>query len=345
LSDRDKLFLLFVEGPMMGLITDPLATALARGATGQQMFGPQMVTDFLQSMGAYRVSTIVRSGVTIDDKMGGFVIPFIKKGVSPDEIKIMINWAYSFAIYATFTAGGIMESADTDDERAFAWALIAFAGLWPILTQRLQTKYFVPFLFDKFPKQSLLKKLKDPAAHKAIQMVRGEESEILKVLAQQGVEKPGEKLYDYAPKAGRVGEGQVYKLTQKQINKVGHHQSNIRWINFMREGEDKGNPNLAKKRFAMWGIKFGAYAGIAATMITAYFMVRYSTVGKTEKIDGQTVITDIGPLTRMMKAIAAWSKTADPNSPQAMASPDDITEDDVRGMALDMAQILEEERS
>lgn len=149
-KDQNRRFYVFIEQPLIGLITTPISAVFANWILKiPSQFNPEFVWSMVEVYISYQVATVIRDGVNTDPE-----ISHLKK--------VILNWFYSAASYAIFTAGGKILAAHNQAELSFAYALVGFSFLWPLFSQTLSTYLWTPIFFAKFPKRKLLKLLFNP---------------------------------------------------------------------------------------------------------------------------------------------------------------------------------------
>ncbi len=238
LKNENRRFYVFIEQPLIGIATTPLALIFTEWFLGiHTVFNGTFVRNTFEIYFAYQTAQVVRDGVNTDIH--------IKK-----RAKIFLNWFYSAVTYIIFTAGDRLAFAQSSSEKAYAYALVTFSLLWPVLSQILNTILWTPILFSKFPKKSLLKQLQS-------------NSVVLSSLLKEEQKK-------------------VHKLQKKSekdfTGELGEAQWNLRWIQWFYEGK------IGTVRY--WMIKTSVASLIAVIMTTLYFFLLFNMIGVDKEVNG-----------------------------------------------------------
>lgn len=151
LKDRDKRFYALIERPLMGIPSSIVGTTLARSLTALALggavspLGAGYLRNIAETWCSYQLANVARNGVNIDETLSG-------------PTKVRLNYWYSVAIYATFTAGDKLGTSDPV-QLSLGLAEVAFAALWPLLSQRVATYLVTPLMFGVFPRKALVARL------------------------------------------------------------------------------------------------------------------------------------------------------------------------------------------
>lgn len=230
-KNENRRFYVFIEQPLIGIATTPLALIFAEWLLGiHTAFNATFLRNTFEIYLAYQMAQVIRDGVNTDIH--------VKR-----HAKIFLNWFYSAVTYIIFTAGDRLAFAQNTSEKAYAYALVTFSLLWPVLSQFLSTVVWTPILFSKFPKKTLLKQL---------QLSSVNLSSLLK-LAKEKVRT-------------------LRKISGKDVTDELHDaQWNLRWTQWFHEKK------IGTIRY--WMIKTGVASLIAVLMTALYFLLRWSVVG------------------------------------------------------------------
>jgi hypothetical protein len=265
LAEADNLFYVFIESPLIGLVTTPLS-----GLTAELLAGHQIIFDkkFLQKNKevylSYQEANAIRNGVSIQRDI-------------PENLRVWLNWWYSTAVYAWQTAGQKLAEAHTPQQKVYALSLVGYAALWPLFSQRVSQYVLTPILFSKFPKRSLLNELNSPAI-KMSELTAPREA---KVAELEG--KIKKMTDDLAGLEGTVNPDD-YKALNKDYKKaktaLGILKAELKWIRWFRKSAPDGVKVAKLRNLEYWGIKTSASMTAAIMMVTIYFLVRWALVGE-----------------------------------------------------------------
>jgi len=269
LSSSDKSFFVFIESPLIGLLTTPassiIANVLSQAITGQPWaFDGRFLRDTAEVYLSYQGANVFRNGIAIDQSL-------------TSSARSWLNWWLSASIYAATTAGDKIATAHTPAEKMHAGALVAYAMAWPLFSQRMGTMVFTPLLFSKFPKESLLTKIQNPSIPTA-ELVEAQ---------QKTVAGLKEKL-ESAPKETH-DEKIAYAKIKDDLESA---EYSLKWIGFYRRTDSKStewNPESipwSTRKAEYWSIKTGASMGTAIGMVSIYFLARWALVGKSKDDEG-----------------------------------------------------------
>ncbi|MEI7441281.1 MAG: hypothetical protein WCK43_06575 [bacterium] len=268
LKDKNKRFYMLVETPVMGLVNDPAGALLARTLMGKEFLTSDTLVAMAQSYISYQLSQIVRNGVTLEEN------------ISP-RMKVLMNWWISTLVYGLVTGVPALSKAHASGDphaNIYAYSTVAFAAIWPIITQNLQTRLIIPFFFSSYPNKTLLDKIADE---------RFSRSELVD-------EKINEILSIRQSAAGS-------ELTKAEKAKIKALEKQVYWINWFRKDNylnDKSE--LLRKKRAYWLRKTGTVFVVASMMISSYHMTRWNLVGSRSQPE------EWGPLTKIVQVVADY---------------------------------------
>jgi len=268
LKDKNKRFYMLVETPVMGLVNDPAGALLARTLMGKEFLTSDTLVAMAQSYISYQLSQIVRNGVTLEEN------------ISP-RMKVLMNWWISTLVYGLVTGVPALSKAHASGNphaNIYAYSTVAFAAIWPIITQNLQTRLIIPFFFSSYPNKTLLDKIADE---------RFSRSELVD-------EKINEILSIRQSAAGS-------ELTKAEKAKIKALEKQVYWINWFRKDNylnDKSE--LLRKKRAYWLRKTGTVFVVASMMISSYHMTRWNLVGSRSQPE------EWGPLTKIVQVVADY---------------------------------------
>ncbi len=253
LANSDQLFFVLIESPLIGAITTPVSNVLSHLLrTGGVHLGMPFLVDTAQVYASYQSAGVVRKGVALQE------------GLNP-KLRIILNWWYSFALYAMNTAGYALAHAQTHEQKVYAYSLVAFSALWPVFSQTMDVRVITPFLFSKFPTQSLLKKIQDPSIPLATLV--DEQNAKIQELEQKLVDEQ-EFLQD----------GKAIKSNIK--NQLASEKARLYWIEWFRRGTQDGDSISQSRKNLYWARKtMSSMALVAIPMTTGYFLLRWLLVG------------------------------------------------------------------
>jgi hypothetical protein len=273
LKDKDKRFYMLVETPTMGLVNDPVGALVARTLMGKEFLTSDTLVAMAQSYVSYQLSQIVRNGVTLEEN------------ITP-RMKVLMNWWISTLVYGLVTGIPALSKAHASgDPRAsiYAYSTVAFAAIWPIITQNLQTRLIIPFFFSSYPNKTLLDKIADGNISRR-ELVNEKIQEILSIRQS----------------AGESG------LTNAEKAKIKSLEKQIYWIKWFRKDNYFNEDNeLARKKQAYWLRKTGTVFIVASMMISSYHMTRWTLVGSRPSPE------EWGPLTKIVQVVADYMSPED----------------------------------
>lgn len=261
-QDPDKIFYVLLESPLTGLVTTPISVLVANQLTGN---GLHLDADFLRNVWevywTYQVANVVRNGVSLDTSLS-------------TNARSWLNWWFSASITALGTAGDHLANAVTDRAAEHAYSLIAYSMSFPLLSQQISQRFFVPLLFSKFPKKSLLDQIKDPSKTTPALVAHQEEliEETQRAIDQIRHVRPDGQ--DHDPELRKLEE----VLLSARFSKG--------WIEWFRRGHVEGMPLSRNRELQYWGIKTGVSMSVAVFMVTLFYIGRWELVGRTEDDDG-----------------------------------------------------------
>ena len=143
----DRRFFVFIEQPLIGLFATPISLVLSEIFIGINIqFDLSFTRSVFEVYFAYQLAQLVRDGVNTDENI-------------KNKYKVLLNWFYSVLSYSLFTAGDKLVFANTIDEKLFAYSLITFSFIWPIISQISTTYIWTPIMYHAFPKRTQLLKL------------------------------------------------------------------------------------------------------------------------------------------------------------------------------------------
>lgn len=232
LSDRNKRFYALVEQPLMGIPASLAGSALARAilhfATGAppEVFGAGYLGHACQTYFAHHSANVVRNGVNVDDTI-------------PAPVKVRLNYYYSVLAYGVAAAADDLARLGSPGSAATALAEIAYAVLWPLLSQHVATYLVKPVLYDAFPKREHLE-----ALH-----------------------------------AGALSNAAFAGFVRKSGLPAWCVRWQIGLVERVRRDLPEGAPTPPARRVAYWIAKTGASTSISVCMIAVYFLLRFALVG------------------------------------------------------------------
>lgn len=273
LKDQNKRFYMLVETPVMGLVNDPVGALVARTLMGKEFFTSDTLVAMAQSYVSYQLSQIVRNGVTLEEN------------ITP-RMKVLMNWWISTLVYGLVTGIPALSKAHASGDphaSIFAYSTVAFAAIWPIITQNLQTRLIIPFFFSSYPNKTLLDKISNEKVSRR-ELVDEKIHEILSI------------------RKSAAGS----ELTKAEKAKVKSLEKQIYWIKWFRKDNYFHDKNeLTRKKRAYWLRKTGTVFVVASMMISSYHMTRWTLVGS--RPDSQ----EWGPLTRIVQVVADYMSPED----------------------------------
>jgi hypothetical protein len=268
LKDKNKRFYMLVETPVMGLVNDPAGALLARTLMGKEFLTSDTLVAMAQSYVSYQLSQIVRNGVTLEEN------------ISP-RMKVLMNWWISTLVYGLVTGVPALSKAHASGDphaNIYAYSTVAFAAIWPIITQNLQTRLIIPFFFSSYPNKTLLDKIADERLSRS-ELVDEKINEILSI--KQSAAESG--------------------LTKAEKAKIKSLEKQVYWINWFRKDNYLNDKNeLIRKKRAYWLRKTGTVFVVASMMISSYHMTRWNLVGSRSQPE------EWGPLTKIVKVVAEY---------------------------------------
>jgi hypothetical protein len=273
LKDENKRFYMLVETPVMGLVNDPVGALVARTLMGKEFLTSDTLVAMAQSYVSYQLSQIVRNGVTLEEN------------ITP-RMKVLMNWWISTLVYGLVTGIPALSKAHASGDphaSIFAYSTVAFAAIWPIITQNLQTRLIIPFFFSSYPNKTLLDKIADERlSHR--ELVDEKIQEIISI------------------RKSSAGS----ELTKAEKAKVKALEKQIYWINWFRKDNYLNDKNeLIRKKRIYWLRKTGTVFVVASMMISSYHMTRWTLVGS--RPDSQ----EWGPLTKIVQVVADYVSPED----------------------------------
>lgn len=266
--NKDKRFFTFIESPLLGVLSQLPGVELARWLGGDT--APFLYT-FKDSYLSYQLTNLFRNGINL------------RKDIS-DRTAVFVNWYYTVLSYSAITAGPTLVSANTDQESIYAWSLVTFSALWPIVTQTLARRIFIPLLFSRFLRKSQLEMIFDtnvPTKSILLDLTNQQkliESHLSPESADLSLVLDTQALLTEAGFSGAVdGSNLSEKFLNEELTNV---KSAIKWTHFFRKDLKPGEkvPLVRKKLY--WGAKTAMTTVIATTMIASYFLMRWQLVGE-----------------------------------------------------------------
>ena len=268
LKDKNKRFYMLVETPVMGLVNDPAGALLARTLMGKEFLTSDTLVAMAQSYVSYQLSQIVRNGVTLEEN------------ISP-RMKVLMNWWISTLVYGLVTGVPALSKAHASGDphaNIYAYSTVAFAAIWPIITQNLQTRLIIPFFFSSYPNKTLLDKIADERLSRS-ELVDEKINEILSI------------------RQSAAGS----ELTKAEKAKIKSLEKQVYWINWFRKDNYLNDKNeLLRKKRAYWLRKTGTVFVVASMMISSYHMTRWNLVGSRSQPE------EWGPLTKIVQVVADY---------------------------------------
>ncbi len=268
LKDQNKRFYMLVETPVMGLVNDPLGALIARTLMGKEFLTSDTLVAMAQSYVSYQLSQIVRNGVTLEEN------------ITP-RMKVLMNWWISTLVYGLVTGIPALSKAHASGDphaSIFAYSTVAFAAIWPIITQNLQTRLIIPFFFSSYPNKTLLDKI----ANENISRHDLVDEKIQEILSIRQLAAGSE-------------------LTKAEKAKIKALEKQVYWIKWFRKGNFLNDKNeLIRKKRAYWLRKTGTVFVVASMMISSYHMTRWTLVGSRPESQ------EWGPLTKIVKVVADY---------------------------------------
>jgi hypothetical protein len=273
LKDQNKRFYMLVETPVMGLVNDPIGALIARTLMGKEFFTSDTLVAMAQSYVSYQLSQIVRNGVTLEEN------------ITP-RMKVLMNWWISTLVYGLVTGIPALSKAHASGDphaSIFAYSTVAFAAIWPIITQNLQTRLIIPFFFSSYPNKTLLDKISNENISRR--------------------ELVDEKIYEILS-IRQSAKGS--ELTKAEKAKIKALEKQMYWIKWFRKDNYFNEENeLAQKKRLYWLRKTGTVFVVASLMISSYHMTRWTLVGS--KSDPH----EWGPLTKIVQVVSDYMSPND----------------------------------
>lgn len=261
-QDPDKIFYVLFESPAIGFVTTPVSVIVANMLTGHGVhFDWAFLSDSWEVYWTYQVANIIRNGVSLDTYLSG-------------SARVWLNWWFSASITALGTAGGHLAHATNQEALEHAYSLIAYSMSFPIFSQQISQRFFVPLFFSKFPKKSVLDQVKDPF-RLTPELIAGQEAMI------QDAEAEIKRLKsDQVEAKNHLGE--IRRLEEMLLSaRFSKH-----WIQWFREGHADGIHLSKKREFQYWTIKTSVTMSVAVFMVALFYIGRWEIIGKSPEDDG-----------------------------------------------------------
>lgn len=261
-QDPDKIFYVLFESPLIGFVTTPVSVIVANMLTGHGVhFDWAFVNDSWEIYWTYQVANVIRNGVSLDTSLSG-------------NARVWLNWWFSASITALGTAGGHLAHATNQEALEHAYSLIAYSMSFPVFSQQISQRFFVPLFFSKFPKKSVLDQVKDPLKTTP-ELIAGQE-----VIIQDAEAEIKRLKADHTEASHHQGE--MRRLEEMLLSA----RFSKKWIQWFREGYADGMHLSKKRELQYWSIKTGVTMSVAVFMVALFYIGRWELIGKAPEDDG-----------------------------------------------------------
>lgn len=252
--DKDKRFFTFFESPLRGLADGIPGIILARWISGLDVFDSSILMNYKDTYLSYQTTNLFRNGINLNKKIS-------------DRLALLLSWYYSAISYSIITAGPTFLLATTSLEYTHAWSLVTYSVLWPLFSQSASRKFFVPFLFSRYPRSSELKEIGDRSV-KTKTLLSNIDKEILNFELELKKEK-------------------LKKIKISYLKSELFHLNHVKkWIIFFRKDLADG-AGIPKKRFAKMAAQKQRDSLVITTfMVATYLVLRNYLIGDALVVEG-----------------------------------------------------------
>lgn len=153
----------------------PLKRAFDHKDKRKVLYESAIIDIFTQVSGLFMSQMILGEGINLKTEninklsrsyMARNIADFFRNGIHLDKqisnrFALVVNTFYSLFFYTLFNAGDKLLHASTSAEFAFAYGLVSFSAMWPLLSENFKRLVVIPFQYSMFPRSSSMKRIMD----------------------------------------------------------------------------------------------------------------------------------------------------------------------------------------